>query len=356
MATVAYEHVSKRFGETVALVDFSLEIADGEFITVLGPSGCGKSTLLRLTAGLERLSAGTICVGGGRIDDLSPSERNVAMVFQNYALYPHMTVRRNIEFPLRMRRLARGECRRQAEQAAALLELSDYLERRPAELSGGQRQRVALARALVRQPALFLMDEPLSNLDARLRAGVRQYIRDVQRRLHVTTLYVTHDQTEAMTLGDRIVVMQRGRIQQVDAPVAIYERPANTFVAGFIGSPPMNLLPSVYSDGVLDIGGQRLPAPPGLRDRLTRQTRELTIGIRPEAFVPTLPDMTRALIAVPHAATMEITGAETVVRGHVGSCEVTMRLGGVRREIPDRLATSLDQAHVFGDTGERLTP
>ena len=354
MATVEFDHVGKRFIEAVALADFTLNVADGELLTVLGPSGCGKSTLLRLTAGLETLTAGTIRIAGRRIDDVSPSQRNVAMVFQSYALYPHMTVRANIEFPLRMRRMARTERRRKVEETATLLELGEFLERRPAQLSGGQRQRVALARALVRQPALFLLDEPLSNLDARLRAGVRQYIREVQRRLRVTTLYVTHDQTEAMTLGDRIVVLNNGRIQQVDTPVDIYERPANTFVAGFIGSPPMNLLPSVYADGVLEVGGQRCAAPPALHQRLGCQTCRLTIGIRPEAFVASPTGVHAALMALLDAATAETTGTETLVRGKVGCLEVTVRLLGIAREIPARLAVAVDQLHVFAESGERL--
>jgi len=356
MATVELDHLGKRFAETVALVDFTLSVADSEFITVLGPSGCGKSTLLRLIAGLEALTTGDIRIGGQRINDLSPSQRNVAMVFQNYALYPHMTVRGNIEFPLRMRGMARTQRRRKAEETAALLELSELLERRPAQLSGGQRQRVALARALVRQPALFLLDEPLSNLDARLRADVRRYIREVQRRLRVTTLYVTHDQTEAMTLGDRIVVMHHGRIQQVATPAVIYERPANTFVAGFIGNPPMNLLPAAYADGVLEVGDQQMPAPAVLRQRLGGASGPLTIGIRPEAFVPTSAGGSGELVAAADVATAEMTGTETFVRGRVGRCEVAMRLPGMAQTIPQRLAASVDQLHVFDASGERLGP
>ncbi len=354
MATVEFDHVGKRFADIVALADFTLTVADGEFVTVLGPSGCGKSTLLRLIAGLDGLTTGAIRIDGRRIDDLSPSQRNVAMVFQSYGLYPHMTVRANIEFPLCMRRLPRAERRRQVEEAAALLELSDLLERRPAQLSGGQRQRVALARALVRQPAVFLLDEPLSSLDARLRAGVRQYIRAVQRRLRVTTLYVTHDQTEAMTLGDRIVVIHQGRIQQAAPPATIYEEPANLFVAGFVGGPPMNLLPGLYADGVLEIGTQHFAAPSALRARLGHRSCQLTVGIRPEAFGPTSADSDAAIVAVPDAATAEITGTETVVRGRVGRCEVTLRLPGIVRGIPERLAASIDHLHVFVESGERL--
>jgi ABC-type sugar transport system ATPase subunit len=354
MATVELDHVGKQFAETVAVTDFTLTVADGELITVLGPSGCGKSTLLRLIAGLEPLSAGTIRIDGRRIDDRSPSQRDVAMVFQSYALYPHMTVRGNIEFPLRMRGVARTQRRRTAEETAALLELSELLDRRPAQLSGGQRQRVALARALVRQPALFLLDEPLSNLDARLRAGARQYIRAAQRRLRVTTLYVTHDQAEAMTLGDRTVVMHRGRIQQVAPPLVIYERPANTFVAGFIGNPPMNLLPGAYGDGVLDIGGQHLSVPSVLRERLGRESCRLTIGVRPEAFVVGSGDCSQELVAVLDAASAEMTGTETLVRGSAGHNPITVRLYGAVREIPTQLAAPLEQLHIFAESGDRL--
>src|SRR5581483_2946327 len=258
MARALLENVGKRYGDVVALEGFSLDVADGELVTVLGPSGCGKSTLLRLIAGLEPMTDGAIRLDERRIDGLPPEDRDVAMVFQSYALYPHMTVRGNVEFPLRMRRVARAERRRRAQEVAELLEIGAMLDRRPSALSGGQRQRVALARALVRHPALFLLDEPLSNLDARLRASVRQYIRDVQRRLSVTTLYVTHDQTEAMTRGHRVVVLDRGRMQQVDTPLAVYERPANAFVAGFLGAPPMNLVPGEVAGGVLAVGDQRV--------------------------------------------------------------------------------------------------
>jgi len=354
MARAEFEAVGKRFGETVALADFTLTADDGELITVLGPSGCGKSTLLRLTAGLETLTHGRIRLDGQRIDDVPPHERNVAMVFQNYALYPHMTVRGNIEFPLRMRGVGTAERRQQAEEVAALLELGSLLERRPAQLSGGQRQRVALARALVRHPALFLLDEPLSNLDARLRLSVRQYIREMQRRLHVTTLYVTHDQTEAMTLGDRIVLIHQGHIQQVDTPVAMYERPANTFVAGFIGSPPMNLLPAEYAAGAVRVGDQQLRLSPELRQKLGQGTRHIHLGVRPEAFTAAQPP--DALVGIPAADTAEILGSETLVRARIGDQQVTARLFGVAREIPPRLAAPLAQIHFFDEAGKRIEP
>jgi ABC-type sugar transport system ATPase subunit len=357
MARATFAGVGKAFGGVTALAHFSLEVADGELITVLGPSGCGKSTLLRVTAGLEELSSGSIALDGERIDRLPPHARDVAMVFQSYALYPHMTVRGNVEFPLRMRGLARGERHRRVEEVTTLLELSPLLDRRPAELSGGQRQRVALARALVRRPKLFLLDEPLSNVDARLRASVRQYIRDMQRRLGVTTLYVTHDQVEAMTLGDRVVVLDGGRMQQVGAPLDIYERPATTFVAGFVGTPPMNLVEAEYAAGVLAIGDQRLPVTPALSGALPERAGPVVVGIRPEAFVPLEGEASDALIATPDATTREILGSETLVRAALGQARVIVRLPGIVRDVPARVAAPVASVHVFGARdGARLGP
>ena len=356
MAQAEFNQVTKRFDGVVALSDFTLQVADGEFITVLGPSGCGKSTLLRLTAGLETLSGGTISLGSHRIDTLPPQQRDVAMVFQNYALYPHMTTRGNIEFPLRMRGIAASPRRAQAERVAGLLQLNDLLERRPGQLSGGQRQRVALARALVRNPSLFLLDEPLSNLDARLRLNVRQYIKNVQRQLGVTTLYVTHDQSEAMTLGDRIVVIHQGRIQQVGDPMQIYERPATTFVAAFIGTPPMNLLPADYVDGVLHIGDQHLPVPPRVREGLGASTRRLTVGVRPEAFTAS-DGAGPSLVAIPDAITREVLGSETLVRAAVGTEQVTVRLFGIATDIPQRVRAPVEAFQLFAaDSGTRIGP
>jgi len=357
MARATFTGVGKAFGAVAALADFSLEVADGELITVLGPSGCGKSTLLRVTAGLEELSSGSIALDGERIDRLPPHARDVAMVFQSYALYPHMTVRGNVEFPLRMRGLGRSERQRRVEEVTTLLELSSLLDRRPAELSGGQRQRVALARALVRRPRLFLLDEPLSNVDARLRASVRQYIHDMQRRLGVTTLYVTHDQVEAMTLGDRVVVLDGGRIQQVDTPLEIYERPATTFVAGFVGTPPMNLVEAEYAAGVLQAGDQRLTVTPALSSALRGSAGPVVVGIRPEAFVPVGADVSDALIATPDAATREILGSETLVRATLGQTEVVVRLPGIVRNMPPRVAAPVTSLHVFAALdGTRLGP
>jgi ABC-type sugar transport system ATPase subunit len=343
--------VGKRFGDVVALADFNLDVEQGELVTVLGPSGCGKSTLLRLAAGLEPPTDGSIHVGGRRIDHLPPHERDVAMVFQSYALYPHMTVRGNIEFPLRMRNVARAERARRADEVAALLEIGNLLDRRPAALSGGQRQRVALARALVRNPALFLLDEPLSNLDARLRTSVRQSIRAVQRRLHVTTLYVTHDQVEALTLGDRVVVMDRGHIQQVDPPEVVYARPANTFVATFVGTPAMNLLEARWEAGTLHVGDQEVRLP-SLRFRLGDTARPVVIGVRPEAF-----DAERGLVAEVDASSREVLGGETLLRGRVGTTEVSLRLPGSGRDVPERVVAAPSSFHVFdATTGARLGP
>src|SRR5437763_8456603 len=266
MARVALEHVDKVYpGGTRALSDCTLAVEDGELVVIVGPSGCGKSTVLRIVAGLESVTAGTVRIGDRVANDLPPQERNAAMVFQDYALYPYLTARGNLEFPLRMRRLARGAIRDRVEAVARLLDITGLLDRLPKQLSGGQRQRVAMGRALVREPAVFLLDEPLSNLDAKLRVQVRAEIKDLQARTRTTMMYVTHDQTEAMTLGDRVVVLDRGRLQQFAPPAELYARPANTFVAGFIGSPPMNLFPS----HAIPIG---------------TQDSAVTAGVRPEAI------------------------------------------------------------------------
>src|SRR5215831_17796545 len=243
MAAVALEHVDKVYpGGTRALIDCTLAVADGELLVVVGPSGCGKSTILRLVAGLETATAGTLRIGDRVANDLAPQERNVAMVFQDYALYPYLSARGNLEFPLKMRGLPRSDMRARVERVAGLLDITALLERLPRQLSGGQRQRVAMGRALVREPTVFLLDEPLSNLDAKLRVEMRAELRRLQNSLGVTTIYVTHDQVEAMTLGDRIAVLSDGVLQQVGTPQEVYDDPANVFVAGFMGSPPMNLL------------------------------------------------------------------------------------------------------------------
>jgi ABC-type sugar transport system ATPase subunit len=252
MAPIAFEHVTKRFDETTAVDDLSIDVADGEFLVLVGPSGCGKTTALRMLAGLEEISSGRILIGDRVVNNLAPGARNVAMVFQSYALYPHMTVRDNLAFSLRNYKVPKADIERRVTQAAEILELDTLLKRKPKQLSGGQRQRVALGRAIVREPDAFLMDEPLSNLDAALRVQTRAEIMKLQKRLATTTIYVTHDQVEAMTMGDRIAVMSKGVLQQIGTPEELYTRPANTFVATFIGSPAMNLLPP----GALGLGGE----------------------------------------------------------------------------------------------------
>ncbi|MBS0002300.1 MAG: ABC transporter ATP-binding protein [Thioalkalivibrio sp.] len=282
MADVEFRAVRKAFGEHTVIPGLDLTVHDGELLVLLGPSGCGKSTLLRLLAGLEQATDGEIRIDGRPVDALGPRARNIAMVFQNYALYPHLTVRGNLEFPLRMRGMGRAERERRMLEAARALGLEPLLGKRPAELSGGQRQRVAMGRAIVREPDVFLMDEPLSNLDARLRVQIRAEIGALQRRLGVTTLYVTHDQIEAMTLGDRVAVMRDGVIQQLGRPVELYQRPANLFVAGFLGNPPMNLLEPAFEwrDGARQarLGGTWVRLAGGIPD----QAR--FAGIRPECF------------------------------------------------------------------------
>jgi multiple sugar transport system ATP-binding protein len=289
MATVETRRVSKHFGEVRAVHEVDLATREGEFLVLLGPSGCGKTTLLRMIAGLERPTAGDIFIGGERVTDLPPRARKIAMVFQSYALYPHMSVARNIAFPLKAQGVPRAEIPKKIEWAAGLFGIQHLLERKPRQLSGGERQRVALARAVVREPAVFLLDEPLSNLDAKLRASARDELQQFQRRIATTTIYVTHDQVEAMGLGDRIAVMQGGAVRQLGTPAEVYDEPADTFVAGFLGSPPMNLVPA---DGVL-------------------------VGFRPEHFLPaeTPEGRGRPLILPFRVARIEYLGADRLVYG-----------------------------------------
>src|SRR6476661_1197786 len=265
MAEIVVDHVTKEFaGGVQAINDVSLTVQDGEFIVLVGPSGCGKSTLLRLIAGLEETSAGTIAIGGRDVTHLAPRARDIAMVFQNYALYPHMDVRKNLGYGLRVRKTPGPEIDRRVNEVARLLGLEHLLDRRPAALSGGQRQRVAMGRAIVREPQAFLMDEPLSNLDAKLRVTMRAELARLHERLGVTTIYVTHDQVEAMTLGQRVAVLRDGVLQQVDIPQRLFREPANLFVAAFIGSPSMNLVEADIADGEIHFGGYRIPVPSGL--------------------------------------------------------------------------------------------
>ncbi len=364
MASVAFEHVDKVYPNgTHAVVDCTLQIADAELVVLVGPSGCGKSTLLRMLAGLESISGGAIRIGERVVNDLSPQERNIAMVFQDYALYPFMTVRKNLEFPLRMRRLARDEVARRTAWAAQVLELEPRLERLPKQLSGGQRQRVAMGRALVREPSVSLLDEPLSNLDAKLRVEVRAEIAELQRRMETTMIYVTHDQTEAMTLGHRIAVLNLGRLQQVAPPQELDDRPANAFVAGFIGNPPMNVFP-VRVQGAdasalqLAVADQLLAIPAG-RVAL-RPGDRLSAGVRPEAFALAAGGTAGAALraTVEH---VEFLGHETLAHLQVGTgpdgVRLVVRLPGMQRLAKDehvRLAIDPARLHLFDEQGQAV--
>jgi multiple sugar transport system ATP-binding protein len=287
MADIQMKNVWKRYPDGFeAVKDMDLEIRDGEFMILVGPSGCGKSTALRMIAGLEDISEGDLLIGGERVNDLEPRERDIAMVFQNYALYPHMTVRENMGFALKLAKVPKEEIDRKVQEASAILDLDQHLDRKPANLSGGQRQRVAMGRAIVRDPRSFLMDEPLSNLDAKLRVQMRAEVARIQQRLGTTTVYVTHDQTEAMTLGDRVAVMRAGIIQQVASPKVLYERPANLFVAGFIGSPSMNFVSGRLEGDTIRLPFGDAPIPERVRAQLQGdgRARDVIAGIRPEHF------------------------------------------------------------------------
>ena len=361
MATLELAGIVKSFGPTQVLQQIDLNLADGEMLVIVGASGCGKSTLLRIVAGLEQPTHGRILLDGKDITALDPSARDAAMVFQNYALYPHMSVFDNMAYGLRIRGLARADISRRVDEAAALLGLDALLARKPRQLSGGQRQRVAMGRAIVREPKLFLFDEPLSNLDAKLRVQMRAEIRRLQRRLGVTSLYVTHDQTEAMTLGDRLLVLHQGRPAQLATPMQVFERPADTYVASFIGAPAMNFLPGDLTAGGTAIRlstGNTLPLP-GARPA-GQDTLPVTIGIRPEHIAvangatPPGPGELRLLVDL-----IEPLGSETVVHGRLEQPEpqdLVIRLAG-HAPAGDRLAIRLlpEHLHLFDrTTGQRL--
>jgi multiple sugar transport system ATP-binding protein len=352
MASVEIRAVRKNFGGTPILHGVDLDIADGEFCVLVGPSGCGKSTLLRMLAGLENITAGEIAIGGKVVNDMPPKDRDIAMVFQNYALYPHMTVRENMAFSLRLAKAPASVIEAETSRASRILGLEPLLERYPRQLSGGQRQRVAMGRAIVRSPQVFLFDEPLSNLDAKLRVQMRGEIKDLHQRLRTTTVYVTHDQIEAMTMADKIVVMQGGRVEQIGTPLELYDRPANLFVAGFIGSPAMNFLPGQVGDGGfrpdgLDSAAPALPLParavPG---------EPVIYGFRPE-------HLRLAEDGVPVTVQLiEPTGSETMVTARMGSTTV---VGAFRERISARVGDTLHilpdpaLAHLFSQgTGMRL--
>jgi multiple sugar transport system ATP-binding protein len=315
MSGLSFRDVSKRFGSVSVIEGLNLDIHDHELMVLVGPSGCGKSTALRMIAGLEDVSAGTISIGGRVVNDLAPKDRDIAMVFQSYALYPHMTVRENLEFGLRMRKVPADERARRVAGAAEILGMSHLLERKPKDLSGGQRQRVAVGRAIVRQPAVFLFDEPLSNLDAKLRVQTRAEITKLQATLGTTSVYVTHDQVEAMTMGHRITVMRDGKIQQVGTPREVYEKPANAFVAQFIGTPPMNLIPATVTGDSLQASSFALPLTAKVRGRAIEGQRVI-VGIRPEHLHHATNGNTPIRAAVD---VVEPVGHETIVYASAGN-------------------------------------
>jgi multiple sugar transport system ATP-binding protein len=355
MASVSIRGVRKSFGSTAVLHGVSIEIADGEFTVLVGPSGCGKSTALRMVAGLEDITGGELKIGGQVVNDKTPKDRDIAMVFQNYALYPHMTVRDNMAFSLKLARAPRAAMDERVNRAASILGLAGLLDRYPRQLSGGQRQRVAMGRAIVRDPQVFLFDEPLSNLDAKLRVQTRAELKDLHQRLKTTTIYVTHDQIEAMTMADKIVVMNGGRVEQIGSPLELYDRPANQFVAGFIGSPAMNFIPgTVEAGGFRADGGSLWPLPAASAQQIgaNQNGRPAVYGVRPEH-----------LRLAPHGVPLTVqvvepTGAETQVHGRLGDLAV---MGAFRERVVtgpgEPLAVTADPAlvHLFDrETGTRL--
>jgi multiple sugar transport system ATP-binding protein len=315
MAAVNLSAVRKSFGSTPVVHGVDVSIADGEFCVLVGPSGCGKSTLLRMIAGLEEISGGEIQIGGRVVNNVAPKERDIAMVFQNYALYPHMTVYDNMAFSLKLAGVESAELRRRVDEAAQILGLTDYFERYPRQLSGGQRQRVAMGRAIVRKPQVFLFDEPLSNLDAKLRVSMRTEIRALHQRLTTTSIYVTHDQIEAMTMADKIVVMNAGKVEQIGSPLDLYDNPANLFVAGFIGSPAMNFLPGKVSGGGIAVGGG-INLPNNAKIGLD-QGRDVLVGVRPEHLAVDSSGVLAEVVVV------EPTGADTQIFCKLAGADVT---------------------------------
>jgi multiple sugar transport system ATP-binding protein len=362
MADIRFQHVAKRFGEVSVIADLDLEIRDQEFIVLVGPSGCGKSTILRMIAGLEALSGGELFIGGRRVNDVPPKDRDVAMVFQSYALYPHMTVRENISFGLRIRKMPPAQIEAAVGEAAGILGLGELLDRKPKELSGGQRQRVALGRAIVRKPAVFLFDEPLSNLDAALRVQMRAELSKLQSRLKTTTVYVTHDQVEAMTLGNRIVVLDAGRLMQVGPPLELYDAPQNMFVARFIGTPPMNMLTvSVSADGrALRHAAFVLPLPPKWQPLAAAYAgKPLALGIRPEDIGAAEQQDWKSVAAFDGVIEIfEPLGHEIIVHVRSGEERILAKLEAY--ELPEigqkiRLALNGEKIHLFNpQTEQRL--
>ncbi len=361
MAEVTLENVVKRYGQTPVVHGVSLDIAHNEFMVLVGPSGCGKSTTLRMIAGLEDISEGTIRIGDRVVNGLPPRARNISMVFQSYALYPHMTVRDNLGFGLKIAGLAKDDIRKRVDEAADILGLDTLMDRLPAQLSGGQRQRVAMGRAIVRNPDVFLFDEPLSNLDAKLRGQMRVEIKKLHQRVGTTIIYVTHDQVEAMTLADRIVIMRDGRIEQIGTPAQVFDSPANIFVAGFIGSPPMNQLAATVQDGQAVLAdGVTIPLPDTVRARVTTG-QKITLGFRPDGFSPAghgLPTGAPTITIPRDLLIAEPMGNESILTVELGGSEVQGRMlnpqplkSGARLDF----LLDLSHLHVFdGKSGQNL--
>jgi len=366
MASVTYDHVTKRFGDVIAVNDLSIEIADKEFLVFVGPSGCGKTTSLRLLAGLEEISDGNIYIGDRLVNDVAPKDRDIAMVFQSYALYPHMTVYDNMAFGLKLRKVPKAEIKRRVEEAAGILGIEHLLKRKPRELSGGQRQRVAVGRAIVREPKVFLFDEPLSNLDAKLRVQTRAEISKLHQRLQTTFIYVTHDQTEAMTMATRIAVMNKGWLQQLDTPQNLYDRPANLFVAGFIGSPSMNFFPAkIRKDGsnlFVDTGDFAVKVPDNRVSTYANHTgKEVILGMRPEdihnpMFAPP------GISAAPVEAKVDVTelmGNEIFLYLLSGKNQFVARVDPrTRFQMGDQvqLVFNMENFHIFDPSTDKENP
>jgi len=357
--SISFHHVTKRFGDNFVVDDLSLEINEGEFVVLLGPSGCGKTTTLRMLAGLENATSGDVLINGERINDVPTQHRDLAMVFQSYALYPHMTIAENIGYPLRIRKIGPSERAERVNNVARLLEIEPLLQRKPRELSGGERQRVALARSIVREPRAYLMDEPLSNLDARLRVQMRGELKRLQHQLGTTTIYVTHDQAEAMTLAHRVAVMRKGKLQQFDTPLSIYNCPANRFVAEFVGSPSMNFI-----DGQVDVAGRKfisddlsLQLSDTQTELVTGQANDrITLGIRPE-HISILPAQLNGALGATVYVT-ELMGNETFVFLLLGKNRLIARAAADFRSEPEQdvwVTLAMDKAHFFdASSGNRL--
>ena len=352
MAKVHFRQVTKRYGDLEVIHGIDLDVADGEFIVIVGPSGCGKSTLLRMVAGLETITGGEISIGDRVVNALEPKDRDIAMVFQNYALYPHMSVYGNMAYGLKIRGMSKADIDTRVKRAAEILELGPLLERKPRQLSGGQRQRVAMGRAIVREPAVFLFDEPLSNLDAKLRLQMRFEIQKLHRRLGTTSLYVTHDQVEAMTLAQRMVVMNAGRAEQIGTPMEVYQNPATVFVAGFIGSPAMNFIDGrSMDDGRIQLDGSGVLIVP----KAPAAGKKITVGIRPEHLTPSKPSEANLVGSV---EVIEALGADTLLHVAVAGRTIIARLpAGTPAEVGEPIALAADRDRIYmfdADTGARV--